>query len=326
MYKVVLCKTKNDWVDSFNELSISLNYFMDWDYNELLKSIDYIPLSLLIYCGAKLVGIYQAVVQNHKKFIVNLLNVRCGGREEGEGLFFSSSVTGNDKKEVLDQIIKKAKSELRSKYGIISIFHFSFYTCSANNLYSGFRQSFVTSPVIDMSLSVDSLWAGLNKKHRNEIRQAQKRNVEIRFSNSKQALSDYFILAKPYWKKLNRLYWLSNKERFFRYHMDSFNKGLASLFIAYVKEKPAAFALIWHNHGKMIYGDGGVDDNFRWNRPTNLLLWEVIKWGKNKGYNIFDMAGGTDDPNHPRYSISQFKMRFGAKLRRSLKYYKVYLL
>ncbi len=56
----------------------------------------------------------------------------------------------------------------------------------------------------------------------------------------------------------------------------------------------------------------GAKDEFLNHRPNDVLPWELMKWGMNKKYEIFDF-GGAGKPNIP-YGVRDFKMKFGGKL------------
>ena len=51
--------------------------------------------------------------------------------------------------------------------------------------------------------------------------------------------------------------------------------------------------------------------------PSNLLMWEAIKFGKKLGLKNFDMwgaLGNTPDKNDPWYGFHRFKEGYGPKL------------
>ncbi len=56
----------------------------------------------------------------------------------------------------------------------------------------------------------------------------------------------------------------------------------------------------------------GSDEKFLEYRPNDILPWEVIKWGANNGYEIFDF-GGAGKPDS-KYGVRDYKMRFGGTL------------
>lgn len=324
MIKLKICNSKTDWLDALSKLTDNINLFINWDCSENLKVAGNKIIRLLVYFDDDLVGIYQSVVSVSTKFLMNFINIRCGGREEGSGMIFSDSLDLSFRILILEDIVRFVKKILKVQFGTLSIFYFGYYHLD-DRLLSGFKKWKTKTPLLD--LTRDDLWQNLDKKHRNEIRQAKKRNVVISIVNNEFGLEQFYRLAAPYWTMLKRTKWLNNKDIFFNFHRACFSNGLLNLFMAYVNNKPAAFALIWGQQGskKIIYGEGGVADEFKWNRPSHLLLWKVIEWGKMNGFEVFDMAGGSDNPKDKRYSISQFKVKFGAELKEVCKYHKLSL-
>jgi len=59
---------------------------------------------------------------------------------------------------------------------------------------------------------------------------------------------------------------------------------------------------------------------------NRLIIWEAIKWAKERGIKEFDLGGysleAESNPNDPRYGINKFKKSFGGKLVTRYFYYK----
>lgn len=324
MLKFKKCNSKDEWNLSLISLNSHSNLFLDWNNSENFKFVGNKILRILIYSDNILVGLYQAVINVSNIILIKFINVRCGGREEGEGIVFSDEFKNINRILVLKSLMKFVKKLLKSEFWMINIFYFGYYHLN-KKLLPGFKQWLTKTPLID--LTKNDLWMNLDKKHRNEIRQSKKRDVIVKINNTAEGLEHFYDLATPYWKKLNKTKWLNDKQLFFKYYNVCFDNGILNLFMAYVKSEPAAFALIWNNYGseKIIYGEGGVVDKFKWNRPSHLLIWKVIEWGKINGFKVFDMAGGSNNPKNKLYSISQFKMKFGAELNDVFKYHKLSL-
>ncbi|MFX0133221.1 MAG: GNAT family N-acetyltransferase, partial [Candidatus Hodarchaeota archaeon] len=98
---------------------------------------------------------------------------------------------------------------------------------------------------------------------------------------------------------------------------------LASLFIAKLDKKNIGFALIKHTNKKIIYSEGGMIREYQWYRPSNLLLWEIMLWGKDKRCLEFDLGGGNLNKKDKLYDVHKFKMGFGANLKIIHNYYKL---
>ena len=47
-------------------------------------------------------------------------------------------------------------------------------------------------------------------------------------------------------------------------------------------------------------------------RPNDVLPWEIMKWGVNNGFDVFDF-GGAGKPGIP-YGVRDYKLKFGGQL------------
>jgi predicted N-acyltransferase len=63
----------------------------------------------------------------------------------------------------------------------------------------------------------------------------------------------------------------------------------------------------------VIYGwYGGVDRAFSSYTPSELLTWQILKWGAENGYRAYDF-GGAGNPGQ-KYGVRDFKAKFGGRL------------
>jgi len=63
----------------------------------------------------------------------------------------------------------------------------------------------------------------------------------------------------------------------------------------------------------VIYGwYGGVDRAFSSYTPSELLTWQILKWGAENGYRTYDF-GGAGNPDQ-KYGVRDFKAKFGGRL------------
>ena len=82
--------------------------------------------------------------------------------------------------------------------------------------------------------------------------------------------------------------------------------------MASVDGQPAAtsFELIYKN---VIYGwYGGLDRRYSEFVPNELLMWDILKWGAESRYQVYDF-GGAGKPGE-KYGVRDFKAKFGGEL------------
>jgi len=85
------------------------------------------------------------------------------------------------------------------------------------------------------------------------------------------------------------------------------------LFGAYLKEKMLGGIVIFMTNPNVILAFYiSHDDRFQSYRPVNLLFYEVINWGRNKGFKYLDL--GTFTLNmEPNWGLGRFKENFNAR-------------
>jgi serine/alanine adding enzyme len=70
--------------------------------------------------------------------------------------------------------------------------------------------------------------------------------------------------------------------------------------------------------GELLYKDviygwyGGLDRDYGSYMPNELLMWNILEWGAESGYKVYDF-GGAGKPDE-EYGVRDFKAKFGGKL------------
>ena len=173
--------------------------------------------------------------------------------------------------------------------------------------------------LLDLTQSEEELLANMHHKSRYNIRLAEKKGVKIIEDNSNQAFGEYLKLMEE----------TSKRQKFYA-HTPSYHKlmwetlgraKIARLFLAKYKndsndEILVAWILFLFNN-TLYYPYGASSTKFRNFMPSNLMMWEAIKFGKRAGATKFDMWGALGpDPksNDPWYGFHKFKEGYGATL------------
>ncbi len=89
-------------------------------------------------------------------------------------------------------------------------------------------------------------------------------------------------------------------------------KGMVRFTLARVGQTPVA-ASVELLYKDVIYGwYGGVDRNYGSYVPNELVMWDILKWGAENGYHLYDF-GGAGKPDE-EYGVRDFKSKFGGEL------------
>ncbi len=169
--------------------------------------------------------------------------------------------------------------------------------------------------VLDISKTEESLLAGMHQKTRYNLRLAEKKGVEIKEDNSLEAFEKYWELMEETTKRQG--FYSHTKS----YHQKMFNlmtkSGIGHLFTASYLGETLTTWMIFVLNKTIYYPYGASSSKHREVMANNLMMWEVINFGKKMGCTRLDMWGsmGPDpDPTDPWYGFHKFKQGYGADL------------
>jgi len=176
--------------------------------------------------------------------------------------------------------------------------------------------------ILDLTKSEEELLKVMAPKTRYNIKVALKHGVKIIQDNSNKAFEDYLRLTEETTKRQNfyahtqkyhRLMWET-----FRFTQGTLNtdKLTAHLFLAKYKGQTLAAWILFVYKDTLYYPYGASSSLHREVMASNLMMWEVIKFGKKLGLKKFDMWGAlSSNPNKsdPWYGFHRFKEGYGPK-------------
>lgn len=172
--------------------------------------------------------------------------------------------------------------------------------------------------VLDLTKSEDELLASFHPKTRYNIKIARKHNVTITERNTTESFTTYLRLTEE----------TTKRQRFFahspNYHTQQWETlpheakspytTLSShLFLANYNMKTLAAWMLFVFKDTLYYPYGASSNEHRETMSSNLMMWEIIKFGKKLGLKKLDMWGalGSDpDPHDPWYGFHRFKQGY----------------
>jgi lipid II:glycine glycyltransferase (peptidoglycan interpeptide bridge formation enzyme) len=95
------------------------------------------------------------------------------------------------------------------------------------------------------------------------------------------------------------------------------NSGLLHIFTAVYEGKVLSVWILFILNGVLYYPYGASRNEGREVMPNNLMMWEMIRFGKRKNCHTFDMWGslGPDpNPKDPWYGFHKFKKGYSGIL------------
>jgi len=142
---------------------------------------------------------------------------------------------------------------------------------------------------IDLELDLEELWNGLDGSARRAIRKAQKEDLRVQITDRKEDVRKFFELHLGVRKYKYHL--VAQPYSFFENIWEQFfTKGNGFLILAEHKGEfiGGVFFLVWQN--KLYYKFNASNPEYLSLRPNDLVIWEAIQLGKQKGLKLFDFG------------------------------------
>lgn len=163
--------------------------------------------------------------------------------------------------------------------------------------------------IIDLTQSEEALWSNLHQKHRNVIRNAMKKGVEVREGQDQADIAFRlvtetlkrsrmkFMARRPYEKFVNSL------------------KDNIKIFVAYADGVAQGCAIMPYSAASAYYLYGGSSEK-PLSGANNFLQWEAMKTFKQLGVRQYDFVGVRINPaeDSKQESLMVYKQRFGGRL------------
>lgn len=172
---------------------------------------------------------------------------------------------------------------------------------------------------LDLTVPEETLLKNMHPKTRYNIKIAQKHRVTVREDNSDRAFASYLKLTFETTKRqkffahdrqYHQLMWETLRDAKITHLLTATleNDGTEQILVTWI-------LFLFNN---ILYYPYGASSNLYRNlMPSNLIMWEAIRFGKKHGAKIFDMWGAlgpNPDPLDPWYGFHKFKLGFGAQL------------
>lgn len=168
---------------------------------------------------------------------------------------------------------------------------------------------------LDITKSEDELLKNMHQKTRYNIRLAEKKGVKIIEDNSDQGFEDYWKLMEETTKRQG--FYAHGKSYHRKMWTEMHKNGGAHLFKAVFGEKVLTTWILFELNGVLYYPYGASSSENRELMSSNLMMWEVIKFGKKLKFKLLDMWGSLGpepDEKDPWFGFHRFKQGYGPEL------------
>ena len=167
------------------------------------------------------------------------------------------------------------------------------------------------SMTLALNADPEALYASFTRKHRKNIRSAQRGGFEVR-SGGTDILPDFYRVLEESWRGLGTpLYGMS----YFRQVVETF-PSRTTVFVCYQHGEPVAVALTGHSNRTVEGLWAGTRPRLRHLNANYVLYWEMIRHACIAGHERFHLGRSTADSGS-----EQFKGKWNAEAQQLYWYY-----
>jgi serine/alanine adding enzyme len=181
---------------------------------------------------------------------------------------------------------------------------------------AGFAHERHLNYLIRLDRSEAELWAALSRSARQRIRSGERKGVVVEAvaatsdaRGSAGAGAAYDLLDQVYRRARVPL----ADRSLFDAAVSVLGAGaMCRLATARLGDQVIGARFVLLHKGRMIDWYAGSDRSFAAYSPNELLVWHVLRWGREHGFDLFDFGGAGRPDEH--YGPREFKAKFGGEL------------
>lgn len=164
--------------------------------------------------------------------------------------------------------------------------------------------------LIDLDRSEQTIWSALSKKTRQHVRKARKSGLTLEDVQDQHELNIYYQLLQQVY---NRVHVPLADISLFKSAFDILlSRGMVKAFRVRSDKKCIGFNAFLLYKRRIFDWFRGSDRSFSSFQPESLMIWQILKWGRENNFQIFDF-GGAGRPDQD-YGPRIFKSRWGGSL------------
>lgn len=154
------------------------------------------------------------------------------------------------------------------------------------------------------------LWSGLSKSAQQRVRGAERRGVQVEEITEEFGGDEVYRLMEGVYRRVG----VPLPDRsLFRAALSILRpRGMVLVLTARVEGRAIGARFLLLHRDRMLDWYAGSDRAFSSYSPNELLVWQALRWGQERGFKVFDF-GGAGRPGE-RYGVREFKAKFGGEL------------
>ncbi|MFC1932405.1 lipid II:glycine glycyltransferase FemX [Chloroflexota bacterium] len=179
----------------------------------------------------------------------------------------------------------------------------------------GYKMKKWATYLVDLTLDEEALRRNFKPAARKSVNRAERDGVYVERIENPEELYDYYLFTEECSRQTGRGGFPSFGNLSVMWEHLRPEQGV-EIFVAKHNERKLCGLGIWAFNG-IIYEFGSFQSDYSFEHKlygNDLIKWEIIKWGHQKGYRIYDMAGVNPDPSSEKEAnIGRFKEKWGGR-------------
>ncbi|HET6384282.1 MAG TPA: peptidoglycan bridge formation glycyltransferase FemA/FemB family protein [Armatimonadota bacterium] len=308
----------------------SASFLQSWEWGELKSRSGWKPIRLMVSDDARPIAAISILTRRMKDLLKENLHIPLPVPDAAIAYAPHGPVVSFEQPEAVTAVLDAASQSARRQGAFVlkveptveeeivrvQLEKHGFQRSSASEGFGG------TQPRCVMQLSlipdIDALLAGCKQKTRYNLRLAERKGVTVRQGQGTEDLRTFYNLLRV----------TADRDRFqvrgFDYYEDMQGilggAGMMKLFLAEHEGEALSGAILVTFGARCVYLYGASSNEKRQLMPNYLMQWEMIRWARASGFEIYDFRGvsphkdahkDTSGDDHLA-GLNRFKEGFGA--------------
>ena len=181
---------------------------------------------------------------------------------------------------------------------------------------AGFAHERHLNYLIRLDRSEADLWAALSRSARQRIRSGERKGVEVEAiaapacAPGTDGTGEAYRLLEAVYRRARVP--LADRSLFDAAMSVLGPRGMSRLVVARLGGDVIGARFVLVHGGRVIDWYAGSDRSFAAFSPNEVLVWHVLRWGREQGFDLFDFGGAGRPDEH--YGPREFKAKFGGEL------------
>jgi len=163
---------------------------------------------------------------------------------------------------------------------------------------------------IDLNRTEQDLWKSLSRSCRRNVRLARSRGLVVEDIIEAGSVGSAYGLLRDVFSRVRVP--LAGPELFAAALEILRPRGMLKALVARADGRDVGARFVLTYKGTIIDWFGGSDRQYARSYPEESLIWEILRWGRERGFHLFDF-GGAGKPDE-YYGPREFKARWGGAL------------